>query len=46
MSFWKVVNMVASCFLGIMVYRIVSRKAREKRLFEKKVNRNGNDNKG
>ncbi len=36
MSFWKAVNIVASCLLGIMVYRIVSRKAREMRLFDKK----------
>jgi hypothetical protein len=36
MSFWKVINIVASCVLGIVVFRISSRKAKEKRLFEKK----------
>jgi len=33
MRFWKAVNIAASCLLGIMVYRIASRKAREMRLF-------------
>jgi hypothetical protein len=36
MSFWKVINIAASCLLGVIVYRIVSRNAREKYLFEKK----------
>ena len=36
MSFWKVMNIAASCLLGILVYRIVSQQAREQGLFEKK----------
>jgi hypothetical protein len=36
MSFWKAINIAASCLLGIMMYRIASRKARELRLFDQK----------
>jgi hypothetical protein len=35
MNFWKTINIAASCLLGILVYRIVSRQARANRLFEK-----------
>ncbi len=36
MGFWKVMNIAASCLLGILVYRIASRQAKEHRLFEKR----------
>ncbi len=36
MSFWKSLNIAASCILGIVVFRITYRRAKESGLFEKK----------
>lgn len=36
MRFLKIMNIAASCLLGILIFRIVSRRAKEHRLFEKR----------
>ena len=36
MSYLKAINIAASCLLGIIVFRLASRRAREMHLFDKK----------